>query len=438
MLEDILEEFPQDCTARYALFLLNGRKMEEYVLNRPETVLDAAYLFKKAGLVQEAVTIMETCVKPSLNLMFHLQELTGKVVGEISLSYAMPNRLEDISVLEKNDDWRAQYLLGCLYYARDNYNKAACAWERSLKSNDTYGFTYRNLAFAYYDHLGKKTKALPFMRKAVELMPKQERLIYELMQLEKVENLPIDERLALTRRHREEVQRRDDAYLDTVILQMQAGNYEEAVQMLRQKSFHIYEGGEGKLTKYHRWLYILLAMERAEHMEYEEATQMLEEALIYPENYGEGRGFLEQDANVYYFAGLLEEKKGNIHEAELFYRKQEQEPELTHEILFVAGLCEVKVGHRKKAEEFDPRILEAGQEYADHSERYGYFGVGMETPLPFESDIRRNNLSKAYFLRMLAYKGLKREAESMREKILLKKLEPNHPILNFMEKLGII
>ena len=33
--------------------------------------------------------------------------------------------------------------------------------------------------------------------------------------------------------------------------------YEEAIQMAAVKRFHIYEGGEGKLTKQHAWMHVL-------------------------------------------------------------------------------------------------------------------------------------------------------------------------------------
>ena len=437
LLERSLEEFPLDGTARYALFLLSGKEADENLRQNPEEVLEAALLFLKAGLKDEAVRIMKDCTRPSLNLLFHIFALTGEKAGEASLSDYMPNRLEDIPSLSLGD-WRAQYLLGCLYYARDNYKAAAKAWEKSLEGNDSYGYTWRNLAIACYDHLGKKELALPYMKKAVTFTPNDGRLFYELMQLEKAENLPIEERISLTETYRAQVKSRDDSWLDAIILRMLAGRYEEASQMLKEKSFHIYEGGEGKLTKYHRWLHVLMAAEKMNIKEYEAAGKLLEKALVYPSNYGEGKGFLEQDANVYYFEGMLKEAMGEEQEAVLCYQKAEEEPELVNEVLFFTGLCEEKSGHTQKAEHHFRLLLEAGEKYAQHPDRYGYFGVGMESPLPFESDIRRNNLTKAYLLRMLAYKGLKMEAAFEGEKRKLTEIDPGNPILIFLEKLEII
>ena len=470
MLEKILTEFPLDGSARYALCLLGGRPVEEFVTGNPEYVLDAALLFEKAGLYGEAETILNSCTKPSWNLWYHREALRSRkmsdsrdagsgadmpdgaeaaenaertkaedaaAAGLAPLHEYLPNRLEDIAVL-KNGGWRARYMLGCLYYDKENYEAAAAAWERSLRMNDAYGYTWRNLALACYDHLGQTEKALPYMRKAVSLNPEDPRLIYELMQIEKAERLPLDQRIETTERYEKQVFDRDDAWLDAAILRIQSGEYDRARRMLLAKSFHIYEGGEGKLTKYHRWLSVLEAWEAMKGGRYKEAQEKLTDALIYPLSYGEGKGYLEQDANVHYLAGQLEEKLGHPQEAENAYRKAAQEPKLVNEILFFTGLCEEKLGHQDTAEHYYQMLLAAGEEYAANPERYGYFGVGMETPLPFESDIRRNNLIKAYLLRMLAWRGLRKTAAFEGEKRALKEIDPDNPLVTILEKLGVI
>ena len=42
---------------------------------------------------------------------------------------------------------------------------------------------------------------------------------------------------------------RDDCYLDRIVLLCQQGRYAEAIHAAKIKRFHIYEGGEGNLTK---------------------------------------------------------------------------------------------------------------------------------------------------------------------------------------------
>lgn len=438
MLEAVLTEFPQDCFSRYGLYLLQERAVEEYVISRPETVLDAVLLFAKAGLTKEVIRIIRSCTKPSLNLMFYLHVLTGEKVGDIPIAYAYPNRLEDIEVLNSLADWRAEYLLGCLYYARENYEEAVICWEKSLAHNDNYGPTYRNLAIAYYDHCGNNELVYPYMRMAVELGPERPRMVYELMQLEKVEGMPLTDRIKTTESYKNDVKQRDDAYLDAIILKILHGDYNQAVKMLSEKNFHIYEGGEGKLTRYHRWLYVLIAEMKRKEGCLLEAEEAIKQALLYPINYGEGEGFLEQDANVHYFAGLLEEQKGNLRKAAEHYRKVEKEPELVNEMLFFAGLCEEKLGHKGTAEVYYRALLEAGETYETHPERYGYFGVGMETPLPFESNIQKKNKIKAHIFLMLGYLGLKQEAACIKQIIRLREADPDNSLLVILQKLSFI
>lgn len=434
----ILEESPLETPARLALFLMEDREIEPELRNRSEDMLDGALLFKKAGLLKEAAVILKKCENPSPDLLFHLWDLTGEEPGDISNAYCFPNRLEDIPVLQPGG-WQAQYLLGCLYYARDNYEDAAAAWERSLREGgEGWAYNYRNLAIAYYDHLGRRDRSMVCMRKAVELKPTDARLIYELMQLEKVENLPLKERINTTVLYADQVKQRDDAYLDSIILRIQNGEYGLAGRMLRDKDFHIYEGGEGKLTKYHRWLHILEATQEVEKENLEAAEKILSQALVYPDSYGEGKGFLEQDANVHYLAGRLKEQEGRAQEAFDEYRKVEDEPFLVNEMLFFAGLCREKMGNSAGAKELYQRLLTAGEEYESNPARYGYFGVGMEAPLPFESDIVRNNLTKAYLYRLLALRGLHREEAAKEEKRKLKELEPDQPLVMFLERLKLV
>ncbi len=433
----IIEEFPLDGSARYTLWLMTGETVGEFVRTHPEYVLDAALLFEKAGLKGEAVRILRDCDNPSMNLLFHLQALTGESAGEASLTQWLPNRLEDIAVLT-GGDWRASYILGCLYYDRENYTAARDAWEKSMRANDRYGYTWRNLAIAYYDHLGKPELAHLYMTRAVDLEPGDARLVYELMQIEKEDHISIEKRIETTRTYRDQVYSRDDAWLDAAILRMQTGDYAEAKEMLLEKSFHIYEGGEGKLTKYHRWLHVLMANQAMSGGDYETAEKELDEALNYPLSYGEGRGFLEQDANVHYLKGLLMEITGRPQEAEACYKMAEEEPELVNEILYFTGLCEERVGHKEAALRHYHMLLEEGETYAHHPDRYGYFGVGMESPLPFESNIRKNNMVKAHTLRMLAYLGLREMAACDGEKLKLKALDPDNPLLIFLGSLGIL
>ena len=76
------------------------------------------------------------------------------------MKYCFPNRLEDIAVLKSfGDDWRAGYLLGCVFYDRMNDRAAVDAWRRSAAQNPDSAPTWRNLAQALWDHMSKRDEA---------------------------------------------------------------------------------------------------------------------------------------------------------------------------------------------------------------------------------------------------------------------------------------
>ena len=95
------------------------------------------------------------------------------------------------------------------------------------------------------------------MENALKYRPEDPRLLLEYEQLLKNTNASIEERLAVYDKYPELLKARDDCYLDKLTLLSQQGKYEEAINMAAVKHFHIYEGGEGKLTKQHAWMHVL-------------------------------------------------------------------------------------------------------------------------------------------------------------------------------------
>lgn len=83
----------------------------------------------------------------------------------------------------------------------------------------------------------------------------------EYEQLLKNSGASIQERLAVYDKYPKLLAQRDDCYLDRLTLVSQQGKYAEAIELARVKRFHIYEGGEGRLTKQHAWMHILYGLE---------------------------------------------------------------------------------------------------------------------------------------------------------------------------------
>jgi len=433
----ILKEVPQDAFARFALYFLTGHPVESFILGRPEDCLDAALDFKAAGLTKEAADCITSCTKSNALLSFHLAKLTGATteVGEMYLCF--PNRLDDIPVLDI-ENAKAQYLLGCLYYDRKNYENAIAAWEKSLALEDGNAFAYRNLALAYFDHKNDPDKARVLLEKALELAPHNARIVYELLQLYKNLKLSPAERLALLENHAEEARARDDCFLEKGILYTQLGRLKEAKELLLSKRFNIYEGGEGKLTRHHGWLYTMLGKQAQDAGDFDTALDYYKNALIFPANYGEGRHYSAQEGNIYYYTGMLYRAMGDEENAVKAFESAANQPFYISEMSYFAALAHRALGRNDRAEAVLHTMLDTAEQKLANADLYGYFGVGMPAPLPFELNIVRQNTIPALLLKTLACDGLG-DIDARDETLCqLKALDPHGTPLAFFQMLGIL
>ena len=437
MLNAVLSEVPQDAAARFGLYLMKGHPVDAFILGRPEDCLDAALQFERAGLKKEAIAILRACAAPNMLIALHLARLTGEDLQEASMRYCFPNRLEDIPALQI-ENGKAQYLLGCLYYDRMNYEKAVEAWEkaRALMPRDAY--TCRNLAQAYFDHLHQPEKARAMLEEALRLAPDNARILYELLQLYKNLLVSPEERLKLLESHAAQARERDDCFLEKGILLTQVGELEKARELLLSKRFNIYEGGEGKLTRHHGWLYTLLGRQAEASGDNEAALKWYKEALVFPANYGEGRHYSAQEGNIYYYTGLLLEKLGDPAGAKKAWEEAANQPKHITEITYFAALALRKLGRMDEAKALFESMLQSAEERLQNADLYGYFGVGMPSPLPFELNIVRQNTIPALLIKTLAEDGLGREGDKAETLRRLTAMDPYGTPLAFFKMLGIL
>lgn len=428
---------PQDTFARYALYLLGEDEPPAFVRHRAQDVIDAALDFMKAGLMHEAIRVLDTCAVEDPMICYYRTYCTELPAKHASLSLCFPNRLEDIAVLNASSaDWQAQYLLGCLYYDRENYAAAEKAWEASKAGNETFAFTHRNLAQLRYDHKRDAPGARQALEEALRLQPENARIVYELLQLYKNMNDSVKARLAFLSLHQEQVAQRDDCYLEQIILLTQDEQYEKAASLLLKKRFTIYEGGEGKLTRHHTWLWTLRGCESMAHGDVETALQRFNAALEYPPNYGEGRHYSAQEANAHYYAGCAQAQAGRMKEARACWRKAIEEPKQITEIRYFAALSHQKLAQPEAARQIFADMVTAGQKRLENADLYDYFGVGGRTPSPFELDPIPINQAEGYMLIALGRHGLCQKAEAEEAVQMWEKIAPYDFRLYAFRKLG--
>jgi len=442
-----------DIWSRYEIYTIckNTGKMDEAakileeikvkVRNNAEYFIDVAIDYSNAGFYEDAINILSDAdgKYPMVNYyMGYYYEQIGdaqkaleyyKLAEQKPSDYCFPNRLDSINVLKCAQNMnpagaKAFYYLGNLYYDKFRYEEAIENWEKSRALDENFAIVHRNLGIAYFDKRGDAVAAKASMEKAFSLDRNNSRIFYELQQLYKNVNVPIKERLALYDEYSSVVEERDDCYLEKVILYTQVGKYDEAVEMLKNRKFNIYEGGEGKLTRHHGWLHVIMGLEKLAKGNMDEAIAQFKEALVYPANYGEGRSYMAQEAHIYYFTGLAYEKKGDFEKAKEYYLKASTKNIFITEVSYFEGLALRKLGKDNEACKVFFKIIEEGDRLIKNCDKYGYFGVGLPIPQPFEGDIRKLNTVAGALLKGIGYRGLGNDVEEKKAFGIVRELDP--------------
>lgn len=135
--------------------------------------------------------------------------------------------------------------------------------------------------------------------------PDDSRLLLEYQQILKNMNCSPRVRLNIYEKHNDLMLMRDDCVLDKITLKCMVEEYKEAIEIAKSRRFHIYEGGEGKLTKLHAWMHVLYGNELRRQGKTAEAEKAYKDGINMPASYGEAKTFFNQEAHIYYYLGEL-------------------------------------------------------------------------------------------------------------------------------------
>lgn len=393
---------------------------------KPENLLNAARDYISAGLYDDAIyTLNFGDGYPLIEYYraFILRKMGKDALETVKKAESMPTGrcfpadLQDIAVLKHaekiyNHSANASYYLGCLYYDRRRYDKAIERFERCVEIDPKHGKAWRNLAIGYFDKKGVRTKAQRCMENAMRLRPDDPRILYEYQQLLKNLNVDPKTRLEIYGRHSELLHARDDCILDYITLLAMNGEYKEGIEIAKKRHFHIYEGGEGRLTKLHAWLHVLYGNSLLNRGLAGNAEQAYIDGLFMPASYGEAKTYFNQEAHIYYYLGRLFEKSGKIQNAEEYYKKGAEYKAAVSEISLFRALCLIRLGDQKMAQAVLDEMVKSADKTILNKELRSYYGVGSPTPAPFEYDIEKENLRDGNILKAFALLGLRKYGEA--------------------------
>ncbi len=406
---------------------------------KSENVLTVLADYMSAGLYESALAVCEmfgevktpmteyykAYIKSKLGLSFD---------GEIALAesldtpYCFPYTGWDMIVLEwvreKGDFADACYYLGCIYYDRKRYADAAREWERCVALDGTNGAAWRNLSLYYFDKAKDAQRAKSAMENALLYKKNDPRVLLEYQQLLKNMNFAPAERLAVYEKYADLLAMRDDCYLDRIFLTTQMGEYKKAIDMAAVKRFHIYEGGEGKLTKLHAWMHVLYGCQLTDDGKYNEARDVLYRGVDMPKSYGEAKTFFNQEAHIYYNLGLIAEHSGDGEAARAAYDKAAEYKAAVSPISLWRALALFKLGDTREAERVLDEMIAVAENKLKNRDMRTYYGVGSPSPMPFEYDIVKQNTVEGSVLKAFALLGYGKTCEAEKSMDAVRELDP--------------
>ena len=421
--------------------------------NFPQNFIQAAIDYCESGCFEEALGLLNLCDAqwPMLDYyraacLYNLgreeeAKAAVKIADAVDPYCCFPNRLEDITVLQlaaklQPELPKAYYYIGNLWYDKRQYEAAQEAWETSAKLDDTYPTVLRNLSLVYYNQSDMPEKAKEVLEKAFALDTTDARIFLELDQLYKKLGYSVEERIAFYEKYPETFAKRDDVFIEYITMQNFVGNHEKAYELLMSRKFHPWEGGEGKATTQYTTSLVEQAKKAIAKEDFTSAKELLEKALVYPENLGEGILEGTKDNHIHYYLGLVEKALGNEDRAKelfatastgtdepagmMFYNDQPAD------MIMFQGMALRELGEPVASNSRFYKLISYGEAHIYDKVKMDYFAVSYPDLLIFKEDFTRKNHAHCCFLMGLGNMGLgnnEKAIEYLKETL---ELDPHH------------
>lgn len=330
--EIIKEELTADPLDHYIRYLSDNEDFYKIMdSNSLETCLDIAFDFEAMGLYKENVKLLSGLLKAKPEtaqpMLFYALGYYKYLCGDdgaeeyqkgsnAEIGATFPVRKEEMRILEdviaKTNDKRAKMLLGCLIYNKRHYREAAELWDEC----DDY-ISVRNLSVAYFSHLNRKDKALPLMKKALELSPDSEELIYETVVLMDKLGISAKEKTEFLTSHKIS---RDDCFTELAKAYNQALQPEKAIETLMSHNFVPCEGGEHAIADQYLFAHLVIGRNLLENSNVTDALEIFRKGQVLPQSLGAGIWNHCKLVPLKYFEAVCLERLGDKVSADEIFR----------------------------------------------------------------------------------------------------------------------
>jgi tetratricopeptide (TPR) repeat protein len=401
-----------------------------------------------------------------------------------------PNSLDSILALQtalklNPRDARANFYLGNLWYDKRQVSEATRCWEKSRLCDPSFPTVHRNLALVYFNKKHNSAAALKTLERGFTLDPADARVLFELDLLKKRAGVQPEKRFAFLKAHRGIVDTREDLLLEFITLLNFFGRHEEALELLMNRKFHPWEGGEGKVTGQYVTNLIEMAKrllrqrdqgrsqetqrsledkhqtvssaqppkeDRERQLRDERsfvttenklaqdnskgAIQLLERARTYPAHLGEGKLLGAQENQILFWLGVANERLGVQDRAKKYFEEacegmkapspavyyNDQNPES----IFYQGLAWQKLRRPDRARERFETLVRFGKSHLKDHVVIDYFAVSLPEFMVFDDDLDRRNEINCRYLMGLGLWGLERRGPALQELRRVLSLDPSH------------
>ena len=412
-----------------------------YMGNISQNVLDMASAYGNMGAYDEAISILSAYLQSQEDLhpmagyyLGYYQQKKGNIQAATTAfakaaalpdNYCFPFRIEEVDILNtalQNNpaDAFGHNYLGNLYYFFNRKEEAVREWKRAVDIRPSLSQAWRNLGFAH-ERDNDLRQAASCYEKAIKENPSDPRYFYELDLIYDKILKPVKERLALLEKNRKTVEKRDDATAQLVKLYIIAQKYKPALQILKNRHFHVWEGG-GDIHSVYVDACLLSGLQKMSKKSYKSALEDFEAGSLYPDNLEVGEPVHGgRNPEAYCLMGMAYEKMGDKVNADSCYKQVVAYPQRGVSSLYYyrAFACQ-KLGEIEKAKDLLGKLkkyAEGRMKQSGNIDFFSKFGESLDTD--------KQNAETHYLLGLVAL-GNNEKSMAQAEFAQALKLNPSH------------
>ena len=429
----------------------------------PATALEIAAEYYSAGLWSDGIEVLlkviETAPKKATisPLIYYYLGFFSEKSGDnkkaseyrhqaalISSEYVFPFQYELIAVLHSAikanpQDAKAPYYLGNLIFDGQPA-EATVLWEKSAALDPEFPMIWRNLAIAYSHGTSENSlgRAIESLERAVSLSDPYPTHFTELDRLYQRAGTPVEKRLALLEKNQKAVNLKDEALGALITLKIFLGKTDEAIALLKNRTFSIWEGG-GQFSSGQAWVdaHLVSGLKSYRMKKYSEALAAFEAANTLPDNLRSERSEFRQ-AEIAYWTGCALSLSGQRDKAKKAWERvmalSASAPAVTsgagrragnpleqHEQLYYRARAQQKTGNTKGIETVFQGLVSTGTSALDLKKDNVVGSI-----ISNERQSRLNNNAVAHYIIGLGYSGLGNKEKAREEFISALAASPDY------------